>query len=229
MKSILVNMLQEIRYAVVLLTSGGLKAFLKQLKRQIYSKDIRIGFELNLQEVTISPIESSIRHSLQLASKEDMDEVLQSGKTESKEVVHWLIYGKWLFDCGFRHCFLARTMDSNEPCYLHFVIHPGDLKLVNKYVRNRFPKLEDDEILLEGAYTFEKYKGNRLAGSTLVKVLEIYREQGFKRAIGYISRERTHINRLEKLGFKRFEEETVMKIILFTSRRAKPYQQPAVS
>ena len=75
---------RKVRYAILLLRIGGLKLFLCQLKRQVYSRATYIGMGANL-DTDIVQVPSRLEYTLRPASPEDMEEVLQKAKTESKE------------------------------------------------------------------------------------------------------------------------------------------------
>jgi L-amino acid N-acyltransferase YncA len=100
---------------------------------------------------------------------------------------------------------------------------------VEKGFHGWFSRLAADEIILESAYTFEKYRGNRIAPSFVAHLLEIYRNRGFKRARVYIDKNReAQMEKAEEGGFKRCEEINILKILSFTIMKSGPYQ-PALA
>jgi hypothetical protein len=164
---------------------------------------------------------------LQPASERDINEAFQKVKTESKESAQMLLNRKWLYECGCGKWFVARTADTDELCYLQCVISPEDNIFLDKSLRNWFPKLKTDEILLEGAYAFEKYRRNRLAAPVLFDILDIYRKKGFKRMIGYMDKDREYVlKKNDRIGFTRFEEVSLTRILFFSKRKSKPYRPP---
>lgn len=215
------NFLRKVCSAFVLLRTVGPRVFFEQLRRHIYSQHLQIIFEKNLEENNArARNECRINYSLRLATKEDMDEVFQKVKTESKEAVQMLLHRKWLYDCGFRNWYIARTTDTNELCFVQGIIQPEDNKLIDGDLRNWFQKLKEGEALLEGAYTFEKYRGNRLCDSVANDIFEIYRKLGFKRIITYVKSDNVaSLRAAEKTGFKKFGELSVLKILFFTIRK----------
>jgi GNAT superfamily N-acetyltransferase len=216
----LIQFLRKVQNAILLLKFGGPKAFLNQLRRQIYSRDIRIGMEKNMLDNTQTPIECKIKYQLRRASEEDMNEAFQKVKTEGEESVKPLLQRKWLYENGFGNWYIARTVDTNEPCFIQSVILPEDNKQMDKGLGTWFPKLKEDEIILEGAYTFEKYRGNRLAHAIASDIIDIYRKKGFKRMISYYSKDNLAILRSgEKTGFTKFEEVPTLKILFFTRNK----------
>lgn len=215
--------IKKIRCAFILLKVGALKVFFYQLRRQIYSRDMQIGLVKALDGHGKLSFKCQIKYRLQQASEEDMNEAFQKVKTESQESAQKLLNRKWLYECGCGKWYIARTADTDELCYLQCIIRPQDNKLLDKDLKNWFPKLKEDEILLEGAYTLENYRRKGVSGSVLFDILEIYRKKGFKRLIGYIDNDRkTTLENMEAIGFTKFEEITLHKTLFFTKRKYKP-------
>lgn len=204
----LTGFVRKVCCAIELLKVGGIKEFFRQLKRQIYCKDTYIGLEKNLQENgNLAQTQCKIKYSLGLATKKDIDEILQKAKTESKESVYDLVFRKWLYECGFHNWHIARAVDTDEICFMQSVIHSENNHTDNGNIKNCFAKLKEGEALLEGAYTFEKYRGNRLHPSVVFDILEIYRKKGFKHVITYIKDDNeASLKGAERLGFTQFQE-----------------------
>jgi L-amino acid N-acyltransferase YncA len=215
------NFSKKVRNALVLLRIVGPGVFFEQLRRQIYSRHIQIGLEKSLEaNSTQTPGECKIQYSLRPGSPQDMDEILRKVTSESKESVFNLLFRRWLYDSGFHNWYIARTADTNDLCFIQSVISPDDNRLLDGDFREWFPRLNKDEFILEGAYTFEKYRGNRLCDSVASDIFEIFRKQGFKRVLTYIKSDNAaSLRAAEKTGFKKFEQVHVLKILFFTMRK----------
>jgi RimJ/RimL family protein N-acetyltransferase len=220
MLSILKRVLIEIRSAVVLLRVDGPGIFFKQMMRQIYNRSIKIGFIMDLQEVNIPRIEAKIKYVLQLASKEDMEEALAQAKSESEKSIHSPVVLSWLYEDGYHNCYIARTVDTNEPCFMHFIIYPEDDKKVKGRFREWFPKLKEDEVLVEAAYTFEKFRGNRLHPAILADLLRICQEKGFRRVFAQVEKDNiASLKGAVRAGLVPVEEVSRLRILFFTRRK----------
>lgn len=216
------KLLSIVRSAFELLKVGGFKEFGYQLRRQIYSRHIQIGLTKELEETVRAPVASNTGYYIRLASPQDMEESFQKASTESKESARLLLSRKWLYHRGLRNWYIARTVATDEPCFIQGVIQPEENEFIEARLKNWFPRLQEDEILLEGAYTFEKYRGNRLHPVVLADILDIYCKRGFHRVITYI--EKNNIASLKgaaRLGFIPFQETPVLKILFFTKRESK--------
>ena len=210
---------RKAHYAVLLLKIGGLKAFLRQLGRQIYSRDILLGMEKYLKGKN-KPYSSRVEYSLELGTEEDLQEVLVKSRTESKESVHELLQRKWFYDCGFHECYVGRISDTGELCHIQwFVPSEVDGKVLKDF-RSRLPQLKNDEILIENVYTFEKYRRNRIMLSVTSALCDLARDKGVNRAIAYVRRDNiAALEGFEKAGFKKFEEIPELKFLFHTRRK----------
>lgn len=217
--------LHSVYYGVMLVRIAGLAVFFKQLKRQIYSRSNQVGLALDLDEFEFPEIETGIKYTLELASKEDMDEVLEKAKSENREMVQKLLFRKWMFEDGYQNCYVARTVDTNEICTIAFIVFPTDDSKVGGRFRNWFTRLREDEVILEGAYTFEKFRGNRLHPAIIIDRLRICKQQGYKWALGYIEENNeASLKGAERVGFRRFGDAPELMFMFFVFRKYKRYR-----
>jgi hypothetical protein len=213
----LMRFLRKVRCAILLLKFSGFKDFFGQLQRQIYSHHVQVGTEKALTEETARPVESKIKYTFRLGSKEDMKEAFRKIATESKESVQQLLNREWLYRSGFGKWYVARSSDTGELCFIQAVIGPEDNHLLDDGFKGWFPRLKQDEILLEGAYAFEKFRGGGLCHAVASEIIGIYRKQGFKKMITYVRADNAASFKAgEKTGFKKFEEIPVTKILFLT-------------
>ena len=214
----LMRVFKKLGYSMVLLRVGGLKACFQQLRRQIFSRETFIGLERGLDTNSV-PVECGVQYNLRLATGEDMEEILQQAKWESKEMAHKLVYRKWFYESGFRNCYVARTADTGELCSMAWIIFPRD-DHVGRGFKNLARRLNEDECLLENAYTFEKYRGNRLDPSLMGELSKIASGKGFQRAIVYVEQgNKPSLRSCERAGFKKFEEVPELRLLFFTRRK----------
>ena len=215
--------LNALHSTVMLLRLGGPGVFLKQLGRQIYCKSDHIGLELNLQTVDIPQIEAKIKYTLGLASEQDMDEVMQKAKTESKKSTKELVIRWWLYTDGYHNCYIARIAETNDLCFMVSVIRQADDKMVAGQFRNWFPELKEDEAIMESSYTFEKYRVKGLGSSITNCILNILKEKGITRVIMYIEKDNVaSFKTVVKAGFTRFEEVRKLRVLSLSRYKHVP-------
>ena len=216
--TVLKEALRKVRYAVLLARVGGPKVFFRQLKRQVYSRATFIGLEKNLN-TKCAPVPCQVEYSLQLASEKDMEEVVQKAKTESKDSAHELVQRSWFYEFGFHDCYIARTIDTGELCFMQCLISKKYDNLLNQGFKYWFPKLKEDEAILENAYTFEKYRGKRIMPSVMVKLSELASSKGYKRVITYVEQDNiASLKGCQRAGFKQFEKIPELKLFFITKR-----------
>jgi D-aspartate ligase len=226
-KSILKTIRSELSSAILLLKLGGLKVFLKQCVRHIYSKSRQIRLELDI--IDIPKVESTLKYHLHPASDEDIREVIEKSKTESKDMIQKLLYRRGLYEDGYRNCYIARTTEANELCMLAFIIYPEDHKIASGRFRNSLPSLMENEVYLAGAYTFEKFRGNNIHSAVIADRLRICKEKGFKRVITYVERgNKASLKGIENAGFKPTGETLESRYMFFTRRKFYPRKIGAV-
>ena len=157
-----------------------------------------------------------------MASAADMNEAFGKIKTESKESREILLYMKWLYECGFRNWYIARTADANDVCFLMSVIRPEDNRLIEKGFKNWFPRIKENEVIIEAAYAYDKYRGQGLTTSAHIDIINLYRAKGVKRNTLYIKEDNLpSCKTAERIGYSKFEEVPMRKILFFTIRKFK--------
>ena len=214
------GILKILYYALLLVEIGGVLVFLRQLKRQIYSTATEIGLERVLNSRYVQ-VPGRIEYSLRPGTKQDVDELIEKAKTESKESTHRLLYRKWCYDCGLRNFYVARTTDTDDLCYIQWMICAEDNDVLEQKFKGWFPKLQQGHCLLENAYTFERYRGKKIMASVMARLCEIAKSKGFKRVITYVLKDNiSALKGCEQACFKAFEEVPEMKLLF---RNIKKY------
>jgi RimJ/RimL family protein N-acetyltransferase len=219
--SVIDKVFRKIRYAVMLHKIGGLKELIIQVGRQIYSKDILFGLEklLNTGDECFS---SKLSYSLQPATKKDIEEILVKAKTESKDSVHELVERAWFYESGFNDSYIARITSTQDICFIAWIVSSKDNILIKQEFRSRMPFMENNTILLENCYTFEKFRGNNLMPSVVLQLCQIAKSRGFNRMITYVRQgNKASIKGFEKLKLNKFEEINELKFLFFTRRNHK--------
>jgi hypothetical protein len=211
--------LRKTRYAMMLFNAGGAMLFLRQFGRQIYSKATFWGLEKRLDATKID-VASGLEYHLRPASEDDIEEMLKRTDEEGRDSVHDLLQRKWFYDCGFHDCYVGRTADGGDLCYIQWLVSRKDESALNKGFQGRLPNLKEDEILVENAFTFKRYRGNGVYPSALVRLAEISRGKGFKRMLVYVKKDNiASLRGCEKAGFEVFERVPEVKFLFLTKRK----------
>jgi len=210
---------RKMRYAILLIRIEGPILFFSHLKGQIYHKYAFVSLQKNLDTKSL-PLPCEVKYSLHLASEEDMQEMLELARAEGKESAYELIGRKLFYDSGFRDCYVARSADTNELCFIQWMISPQVCQGLYRDFGNMLPMLESTDLWMENSYTFKKYRGKKLYPSALVDLAQIARDKGFKRILTYVREDNiASIKGCERAGFQIFGRGTEVKFLFPTRRR----------
>jgi hypothetical protein len=157
-------------------------------------------------------VSSSFKCTVTLASQEEAKDFFRKIFKESRESRYDLLVRNWFYERGFRNLYIARTVDTHEPCNIRWVITSQDIQ--DTGYQDRYPNLRDDEFMTENVYTLEKFRRMGVQGASLRQVYEMMYKQGFRWDIGYIAEDNIpnlkSNKKLGKLVFERVEERHLL-------------------
>ncbi len=204
--------------ALTILRVGGPGPFVHHLRCQLYDQ----ATFLALARFTDEPVDAvpcTVDYQLDIAKEADMEEVGGLAKSEGGESAWELIGRKWYFESGFRDCYIARTRDTGELCFLQFMVSLPQYQLIAADFRHRLPPISEDEVWLENSYTFRKFRGKKVMSSVLVDLGEVAKQQGIRRMVTYIREDNIpSIKGCERAGFKVFGSAVERKLLFGTTR-----------
>jgi ribosomal protein S18 acetylase RimI-like enzyme len=212
-------LLEKARYGLLLAEYGGPGSLLSNARKMIYRKALAVGLEKDLGEADIE-VKGDIDYSLKLATPDDMEEIVRHLRNGSGDSVPNLIQRKWFYDAGFHNCYLARTTATNEPCYMQWTISRHDENAGSAVFNSSFtyPRLGDQDVQLDDAYTFVKYRGRRIMPSVMNKLFQIARAKGYKRVVTYVDADNeASLKGCYRVGFRPFEQ-VERTVLLFSTR-----------
>ena len=90
-----------------------------------------------------------------------------------------------LCDAG-AHTLHVATDQGGLPAYCQWLVRAGDQQVVEALSPGRHPKLGPNEVLLEGAYTFTRFRGLGLMADGMWQLLRRARDGGAEAAITYV-------------------------------------------
>jgi GNAT superfamily N-acetyltransferase len=90
---------------------------------------------------------------------------------------------------GVGTCFVAATVDGDEPCYMQWLLPASENAAIRGYFGGRFPTLAEDEALLEYAFTPERFQGKGIMPAAMARIAEEAREFGARRVITFVDHE----------------------------------------
>lgn len=164
---------------------------------------------------------SRVSYCLRKIGEKEIDEVIGQIKTYSakdrKEIMTRFLF----YLSGFRNCYVARHKNG-EIMFMQWIIYPEENHIIAKLYANRFKLLKDNQVLIENAFTFPKYRGLGLFAAVTSDLLKKAKEEGYKGAVTYIRKDALDsLNEFIKQGFKLHEIIKEYKILGMTKRMFK--------
>lgn len=209
------KVIKYFRYTFLLFRISGFKIFIREIARRIYSKADFIRLELDLDSA-IPKISSLIDFYIEPASPDDIQNLLEIAGSSSRSSSYELVARKYFYDSGFHDCYIGKTNADKEPCYLGWLL-PTKKYPKLEYGFKGIPPLKEDEVLLYNLFVFDKYRRKKVASSADAQLLEIAKNNGFKRAVVYpLKNNPAALNALKKIGFKERGTKTDLRFAFFT-------------
>ncbi|MEO8288626.1 MAG: GNAT family N-acetyltransferase [Chloroflexota bacterium] len=170
-----------------------------RLIRQRWSSElVSYGLRRDLSVPFVAP-QANFPISLRPISDADLPKILNpdlpgiSGETREEIVTR-----RQMLDAGITACYVAVTAED-VPCYVQWIIGPKLNGLMQSYFHGLYPVLRSDEALLEGAFTPEAFRGQRLMPAAMAQLAEKGAELGARYVITFV----THDNIPSLKGCKR--------------------------
>ena len=170
---------------ISLLRGAGLRVFLRKAMEQTWWTKLFFGLRCDLD--SLPPIR---RSKIEIAMKPWDSTTFRSFAEELKQVKGpdyvEVFLRQALWEAGVQTLHVAVGPDGS-PAYLQWLITPDKQHLVHAHQPGRYPTLQSDEVLLEGAYTFCCYRRTGAMGDGMAQLLRIARAQGARKAFTYVA------------------------------------------
>ncbi|MBI1875754.1 MAG: N-acetyltransferase [Acidobacteria bacterium] len=90
-----------------------------------------------------------------------------------------------LLESGIPQAYVAVT-DDGQPCYMQWLMTPADNDRIQHLFNGSFPRLGNDEALLECAYTPPAFRGLRIMPSAMAQIAERARDHGARWVLTFV-------------------------------------------
>lgn len=172
------NALNKIKGAVSLLSRGRVDVILKEVGREIASVETSYGFRRDLHR-PFKARPASIPIELRLFEKRDI-ELLALGRAprDSRKALLDRLTRTKTIEAGIPSLIYVAAAADGSPCFLQCVILPARNGRLNAYYKGYFPPLAQDEVLLEGAFIPEQYRGKGIMACAMSQVAQKSRASG---------------------------------------------------
>jgi hypothetical protein len=96
-----------------------------------------------------------------------------------------LLLRRGLCEDGVQELYVAHH--DGKPAYAQWMTRPDDQERLHEHSPGRYDPLLEDEVLLEGAYTFSAFRRMGAMAQGMSQLLHIAAEEGFMSAITYVA------------------------------------------
>jgi hypothetical protein len=183
------------------LTNLGYKYTFKYSAKNILFLDHYYILYLNLSSLK-TPTKSRFNYALRLAQKSEFEDLIENLPEFDLDARKEIISRIFFYQAGFKHCYFVRTTNG-QLAYMQWLIYPDENEIIAKNFRSRFCPLKANQIMLENAFTFPKFRGLGLLPGVSAELLTMARNQGYKNAIVYIQKNQmASLNEFVRMNFK---------------------------
>lgn len=89
-------------------------------------------------------------------------------------------------DEGLGTCWVAARVEDDEPCYMQWLMSADENDHIQRYFGGIFPVLDDDQALLEYAFTPERFQGQGIMPAAMARIAEHAADFGARRVITFV-------------------------------------------
>lgn len=206
---------------LLILRYAGLRIALQKLMHQLYGRTVFLYTTGEMGTIARPPRFPC--HTVR-ATEEDIEEVFNQIHNESKGGKYQLLARKWYHERGVGIPYVQKTLDTNEVCCIRWLVTAESIKKTG--LHDRFPKLSENELMLENVYTFERFRNKGVQTSS--KMSEITERLGLKRIKGQVNKDNNIELRALKGWGSKISERVLERHFLFhvTRKTVERYDPP---
>lgn len=159
---------------------------LREIGRRLYSNEVYYGLHPDLRNY-FKPLEENLSLRMRPLSNVDIPKLLDldikhGGYQEIRDRVERLLFIK----AGISTCYVAVTHDSNQPCFMQWLIGPEENRNLGAYFKVGIPLLAEGEMLFEFAFIPEKWRGRKIIPIAMALVAEEGKRRGAQWGITFV-------------------------------------------
>jgi RimJ/RimL family protein N-acetyltransferase len=202
-------MIQRIQHTAQLIKAGewdnirsvGLERFRSESRAFGLRRDVTVPFPPPeaMIPITVRPIRDSDVATLLGAGREEL-----GGEAQRDRAIRMR-----MIEAKLPTCYVAVTEDD-EPTYMQWLIGPEDNDRVHDIFGDRFPRLQPDEMLLEGAFTLEQWRGKKIMAAAMARIADRAAEHaGARWVITFVNDDNIpSLKGCKRCGFEPYLERT---------------------
>jgi len=108
----------------------------------------------------------------------------------------------YFYLAGFKNCYVARDKHGRI-CYIQWIVYPDENEYLKRWFREDFYLLNENQVMIENAFTFPRYRGLGLLSSVTMDLLGKAEGRGYRSIVAHIRKDNfAPLNEFISLGFK---------------------------
>jgi len=197
----------EITLVPELLRKKQYSLIIAELGHRVFSNSRFIGFQrdprlpLEIPDVDLNLIMRPIQ-------KSDYVKLLEfTHQTSRHDIKYRLVQKAWLMS-GMKTCYVTET-EEKIPCHLQWMLGPEENSRLLQFTGGGLPRIGENEVLLENAFTTEAYRRRGIEMWTVKQLLEKAAVCGAARVVLFVRDTNTVTRKIvRRLGFVPYLEKT---------------------
>lgn len=178
--------IQRVQITAQLLRTGEVGEIWKSGKDRWRSETRAYGLKRDLAEPYPVP-DATIPISVRPLADRDVAPLLAVGAAKlDGEAQRDRMARQRMLEAGIATCYVAVTEDD-EPTYMQWLIGPEQNDRVAALFGDRFPPLAPDEMLLEGAFTLEAWRGKKIMAAAMGRIIEKAVDHGARYVVTFVA------------------------------------------
>lgn len=167
---------------------GSLTLVVDFVRRHLWSDDVALGLRRDMT-VSFTPPDATVSISISPIRDGDIPALLDvhSPDVPTGEIIDRLTRRRML-DGGLMRCYVAVTEDD-QPCYMQWIIGPAEHDRMVAIFNETFPRLGQDERLLEGAFTPEPFRGKKIMPAAMARIAGIAADGDVRWVITFVQKD----------------------------------------
>lgn len=161
----------------------GVRRVLARGRRGVWSTSLTLGLRCDLE--TLPPIpEAQVPITMERVDPGTFDgfaaeaeSAVGSDRSEARLRAR-------MCSSGLERLYVASV--DGRPAYAQWLISGKDQDALHSFFPRLYPRLADDEALLEGAYTFTEFRGKRAMAAGMSQLLFIAKDEGLRSVITFV-------------------------------------------
>jgi hypothetical protein len=175
----------RIKIALFLLLHGHAPTLLHEVRNKIGSEEICYGFRRDLN-IPVETPSAAIPVDLRFFQKNDIDGLFNlKGMGDGSKAVMDRLRRIVFINAEIPSCYVGLTSDGS-PCFMQWLIRPEANARVQSYFKGYFPPLNEDEVMLEGVFIPEKFRGMKIMPFAMSQIAERGKTLGARWAVTYV-------------------------------------------